>query len=277
MDQIINLFKDFQLVDFFDWLIVSILVYLILKLFKETRAWPILGGLVILILPLIIAPVYKLNTLIWILKNLIPVAATSLVVIFQPELRRGLEQIGRGRMLSRNTGSFDNKSRTINEVLKATRTLSSTRIGALIVLSREASLNEVVENGITMNAQVSKEILLNIFTPNTPLHDGAVIIRDDIIRAAACFLPLTDNPDIAPTTGTRHRAGLGITEVSDALAVAVSEETGAISIMINGKMTRNVDPNELAKLLEQFYIHPKERGVHPFNFIKNHQKNEAPK
>lgn len=268
MDQILNLFRDVQLIDIVDWFVVTMIIYLLLKLFKETRAWPILGGLIVVMIPLIIAPVYKLNTLIWILKGLVPVATTALVVIFQPELRRGLEQIGRGRMFGRASGSAESRGRAVNEVVKSVRTMASTRTGALIVFARETSLTEYVESGIPMDASVSKEVLVNIFTPNTPLHDGAVIIQEEQIKAAACFLPLTDNASIPPTVGTRHRAGMGITEVSDAVVVAVSEETGTISFIVNGRMTRNLDPNELSKLLGQFFVQPRVQNALNFSFRK---------
>lgn len=181
--------------------------------------------------------------------------AIILVVLFQPEFRRGLEQLGRSRF--RNLFSFEEEDRTIKvkslieEIIKAVTEMSRTFTGALIVIERETKLGEIINSGINLDSSVTSELLINIFTPNTPLHDGAVVIRDNKIKAAACFLPLTENPNLSKELGTRHRAALGISEVSDSIVVVVSEESGRISVALNGGLTRNLTSDTLRKALSK--------------------------
>jgi len=183
--------------------------------------------------------------------------AIILVVLFQPEFRRGLEQLGRSRF--RNLFSFEEEDSTIKvkslieEIIKAVTEMSRTFTGALIVIERETKLGEIINSGINLDSNVTSELLINIFTPNTPLHDGAVVIRDNKIKAAACFLPLTENPNLSKELGTRHRAALGISEVSDAIVVVVSEESGRISVALNGGLTRNLTSDTLRKALSKIF------------------------
>src|SRR5699024_5199524 len=198
---------------------------------------------------------FKLYTINWILQNAMQIGLITLVIVFQPELRRMLEYIGRSNILKKSLIDVrgEEMQRLADEIVNATASLSRHKIGALIVFERHTGLSEVVETGTKLNAEISSELLINIFIPNTPLHDGAVVIKGDIIRAAACFLPLTDNQTISKELGTRHRAGIGISEKSDCLVLIVSEETGGISIAENGKITRYVDVDTLREILLNMY------------------------
>ena len=192
-----------------------------------------------------------LHAVQWILDQIWAVIFLILVVIFQPEIRRALEQIGRGRLFSgRTTLTTGDLAHLIDaSMVDAAVSCAKTKTGALLVVERETGLNDYIESGIPVDAKVTKELLLNIFVPNTPLHDGAAIIRGDRVAAAACFLPLSDNPYISMALGTRHRAGIGITEVSDAVVLIVSEETGAISLAQDGKLARHLDERQLRESL----------------------------
>lgn len=203
-----------------------------------------------------LSDVFHLYTLRWLIENLFNVGLIALVVVFQPELRRGLEYIGRMKFFSKSISEFkkENFSRTVNEIVDACLSLSRQKIGALIVIERKTGLNEIVDTGTDIDGLVSSDLLINIFIPNTPLHDGAVVIKSDKIRAAACFLPLTDNQNVPRELGTRHRAALGVTEMSDALAVIVSEETGSISTAEEGVISRYLDENTLREKLLSVYL-----------------------
>jgi diadenylate cyclase len=227
-------------------------------LVKETRAWHLIKGLLFILVAAELSKILGLKTIAYILNNVITVAAIAIVVLFQPELRRGLEQIGRSRV--KDFFSFDETNSrvqitaVIEEIVKACVELSKTYTGALIVIERSTRIGEIINTGTHLESIVSSEILINIFTPNTPLHDGAVIIRGNRIKAAACFLPLTDNPNLSKELGTRHRAALGITEISDSIAIVVSEESGKISFALNGGLTRNLTPDTLRKALNKNLI-----------------------
>ena len=187
------------------------------------------------------------------------VGLMAIIVVFQPELRRILEQLGRTNIISKNN-SISKESDTINEVVQASLSLSRQKIGALIVFERKTGINEIIQTGTNLNADVSRELLINIFIPNTPLHDGAVVIRRNFIKAAACFLPLTENKNLNKDLGTRHRAALGITEKSDCLSLVVSEETGYISIAINGKLYRDLNEERLLNILSMNLINEKSKS-----------------
>lgn len=242
-----------------DILVVAFVLYKLLLLIRETRAEQVLKGLAILLLVTYLSEVLQFSTIYWILKNTATVGVIALLIVFQPELRRALEQIGRGQLLDRLFLHDDQDfTRLINEVVHSVQHLAKTKTGALIVLERKTGVNEVIETGVKIDGELSEALIENIFFENSPLHDGAVIIRGDRIAAAGCFLPLTENSNISKQLGTRHRAALGISEISDAIAIVVSEETGVISIANNGKLTRYLDSKALREMLKKAYIREKE-------------------
>ena len=245
--------------------IVSYVVYKMLLLIRETRAEQVLKGLTILLFVTKLSEWLQLNTIYWILKNTATVGVIALLIVFQPELRKALEQIGRGRIFDRFMFIQDEKDPLffINEIARAVQDMARAKIGALIVIERKTGIGDVIETGVKIDGELSGSLLENIFVPNTPLHDGAVIVRGYRIAAAGCFLPLTDNGNINKQLGTRHRAALGISENSDALAIVVSEETGVISIANNGKLTRYLDSKGLKEILKKVYVKEKE----PRSFI----------
>ncbi|MEK7450201.1 MAG: diadenylate cyclase CdaA [Planctomycetota bacterium] len=238
-------------------IIISILFYYLLISLRGTRGAGILKGLIFITVITFLVVVmstrfFKLSTLHYILKEwFFLVLVFALVVIFQQELRRSLLRLGQSRLLN---PFFSVKSEVITEIIEAALKLSKNRVGALITLEREISLKPYIEGGVQLNAQVSSELLQTIFHPGSPLHDGAVIIREDRIMAAGCLFPLTDNPEISKSVGTRHRSGIGITEESDALVVIVSEETGRISIGVKGQLTTELDETSLQNMLEGLYL-----------------------
>lgn len=250
--------------DIIDILIVSYIIYKALNMVRGTRAVQLLKGILILVLIWGVSTWFDLYTLKWLMNQMFTWSVLAVFIIFQPELRRGLEQLGRGRFFGGRIAENDEEvSKLIGEVIKAVNYLARRKIGALIVFEKETGLNEYTESGIPMRSMVSSELLINIFIPNTPLHDGALIIQGNQIAAAACYLPLSENPFISKELGTRHRAAIGISEVTDALSVVVSEETGQISLAINGQVVRDIKEESLiSKLYEQ--LRPsaplKERG-----------------
>ncbi len=235
--------------------IVSFAVYKIIMLVKETRAWQLIKGLFLILVATELSKILQLTTINFILEKLLSVLALGAIILFQPELRRALEKIGRSRF--KDIFTFDEENMriqttaVIEEIVKACIDLSAKYTGALIVIERDTKIGDIINTGTQLDSSVSTELLVNIFVPDTPLHDGAVIIRDNKIKAAACFLPLTDNPNLSKELGTRHRAALGITEVSDCIAVVVSEESGKISFALNGGLTRNLTSDTLRKALNK--------------------------
>ena len=233
-----------------DIAILSFAIYKLLLLIRGTRAVQLLKGIFAILVLSLVSEFVGLHAVQWILDQIWAVIFLILVVIFQPEIRRALEQIGRGRLFSgRTTLTTGDLAHLIDAMVDAAVSCAKTKTGALLVVERETGLNDYIESGIPVDAKVTKELLLNIFVPNTPLHDGAAIIRGDRVAAAACFLPLSDNPYISMALGTRHRAGIGITEVSDAVVLIVSEETGAISLAQDGKLARHLDERQLRESL----------------------------
>ncbi|HOF27541.1 MAG TPA: diadenylate cyclase CdaA [Clostridia bacterium] len=236
-----------------DIAIVSFLVYKLMIFVKEIRAWSLLKGLLVIVFVAIVSNLLGLQIMTFIFNNIITFAALSVVVLFQPEIRKVLERLGTSEITHffSSTGSDETLMITtvVDEIVKACESMSDRYTGALIVIEKSTKIGEFINTGIQLNADVSKEILENIFVPKTPLHDGAVIIRKDKIVAAACLLPLTDNPNLSTELGMRHRGGLGITEVSDCIAVIVSEESGRISYASNGGLVRNLSPDSLRKAL----------------------------
>jgi diadenylate cyclase len=235
--------------------IVSYIVYKLIVLVRETRAWQLIKGILLILAATELSKLLGLKTINYILQNSLSVLTLGAIVLFQPELRRGLEQIGRSRLKDIfNLDDANNRIRVtalIEEIVKACTEFSRTYTGSLIVIEMNTRVGEIINTGIQLDSNVTSELLINIFTPNTPLHDGAVIIRDNKIKAAACFLPLTDNPNLSKELGTRHRAALGITEVSDCISIVVSEESGKISFALNGGLTRNLTSDTLRKALNK--------------------------
>jgi len=257
--------------DIVDILIVSYIIFHLLKLLRGTRAVQLLKGLIVLIIIWLISQVFQLATLEWLIENVFSVGLLAVIIIFQPELRRALEQLGRGGFLGRSRLVEDQQAtKVVGDVAKAVTYLAKRRIGALIVIERQTGLTDYVETGTYLEAKLSSELLKNIFLPNGPLHDGAVIIREDQIMAAGCYLPLTENPFISKELGTRHRAGIGLSEMSDAVIVIVSEETGQISLAIHGKIERNIgEENVVSRLYEE--LKPPERVPPVFWMLKDRE------
>ena len=241
---------------FIDISIVAWVVYKIIILVRETRAWQLIKGILLLLLATELTNVIGLKTINYLLKNMMQFLAIGGIVLFQPELRRALEKIGRNRFKDLLNFEEADSARikttaVIEEIVKACTDLSSKYIGALIVIERETKIGEIINTGTQVDSHVSSELIKNIFVPDTPLHDGAIVIRNNRIKAAACFLPLTENTNLSKELGTRHRAALGITEVSDSIAVVVSEESGKISFALNGGLTRNLTTDTLRKALNK--------------------------
>ena len=240
--------------------ILTVLIYGLIKWVKNTRAWTLLRGILVVVAFVVISYALDLTTLKWLISRAGGVLLTIVVIIFQPELRRALEQLGRRNALfaffTPNTGrhSEDDKrgpERINNEIVKAVFEMSKAKTGALIVMERQVALDEYVRTGIMMDSMISSQLLVNIFEHNTPLHDGAVFIRNQRIVAATCYLPLSDNMVLSKELGTRHRAGVGISEVSDSLTIIVSEETGAVSLAQDGRLIRHITAEGLKKRLDQ--------------------------
>jgi len=242
----------FNLSSVIDILIVAFLMYRLMLLIKGTRAVQLIKGLAVLLVITAFASLFNLYTINWLLGKSMTALVVALPVVFQPELRRALEKLGRGRFLNHPTlapsGEID-QVKVVNEIIRAVTLLSKNKIGGLIVLERETGLEDHIDTGVKVDGLVTAEFLVNIFVPKTPLHDGAVIIRGDRVAAAACFLPLSESPHLPSDLGTRHRAGIGITEHSDAVAVIISEETGYISLAVEGVINRSLDEVELSKRL----------------------------
>jgi diadenylate cyclase len=238
--------------DLVDVLAVSVVIYYLLRLIRGTRAAQMLLGLVFLGAVYYVAGLVGLPTLERILESLLILLPIAAIVLFQQEIRRGLANFGRNPLWG--FAKQQKVESTFNEIVLAATTLASRRIGALIVIERLEGLRNWIENGISLDAVVTYDLLINLFTPDTPLHDGAVIISEDRIAAAACFLPLTFNPELSTELGTRHRAALGITEETDALAVVVSEETGIVSVARNGELVRDLEGKDLRNTLYEYLI-----------------------
>jgi len=265
------------LTDIVEIIIITFLFYYMLVWIKNTRAWTLLKGLLVVLIFVGIAAVFQMNTIIWIAKNTLSVALIALVVIFQPEMRRALENLGRKNFLSSffsfdfsggETGKFSDK--TINEMVKACYEMGKVKTGALIVVEDEIVLTEYERTGIAVDGILTSQLLINIFEKNTPLHDGAVIVRGDRVVSATCYLPLTDSLTISKDLGTRHRAAVGISEVSDSLTIVVSEENGRVSIAMGGELYRNVDAEFLKNKLA--YIQKREKKVSKIELWKRRLK-----
>ena len=249
---------DIGFADVFEIGFLAFIIYQIIKWIKNTRAWSLVKGLAVILSFWIITLFFNLNVLQWIISNTISVGIIALIVVFQPEFRKALEQLGQ-RNIIRSVFSFDDSrdgnemfsDYTLDEIVRTSFELARKKTGALMVIEGDILLNEFINTGIYVDSAISSELLINIFEPNTPLHDGAVIIRKNRIVAATCYLPLSDNMRLSKELGTRHLAGIGISEMSDSLTIIVSEETGKVSIAKDGKLIRNIDGDYLrAKLVE---------------------------
>lgn len=255
MSDVLWVLSHIQISDVVDILLVAIVFYLLFSLAQGTQAVQLLRGMVLVILVLFLASrVLPLQGFRWLVENALPAFLIAIPVIFQPELRRALERLGRTGSLLVRVQQEEEVERIIDEVARAAHRLSSQRHGALIVFERETGLQEFIETGVAVDAEVKAELLRTIFHPNTALHDKAVIIRNDRIVAASCMLPASQNPQYGGM-GTRHRAAIGLTEESDALVVVVSEETGIISVAYNGRIVRRLDVNRLRNVLLAFFQH----------------------
>ena len=260
--------------------ILSVLIYEILVWIKNTRAWVLLKGLVVILGFALFAELFKLNIILWILEKSLTVAVTALIIIFQPELRKALEQLG-SRNLLNNILSIDDKKveqgfsdKTINELVKATFEMAKVKTGALMVISRSVPLKEIERTGIEVDGIVTSQLLINIFEHNTPLHDGAVVIQGNRVTAATCYLPLSDNMNISKDLGTRHRAAVGISEATDALTIVVSEETGRVSVAQGGKLEKTGSAEHLRSVLRATNGEEKEAPMNRFKIWKGRLKNE---
>lgn len=237
--------------DIVDIIIMAYLFYRIILIIRGTRAEQLVKGLIVLLIAMVISDQTGLDALNWTLRQTMTVGLIAIPIVFQPELRRALEHLGRGKIFKSTYWSWSHQDfeKMLDELTKAIPVLVKKRIGALIVMERSTGLKEWVETGIAVNGVVTAELLVNIFFPRSPLHDGAVIIRGDQIVAAGCYLPLTEDPGLSKELGTRHRAGIGITEHSDAVAITISEETGIISVAHDGVLTRYLDEKKLRRIL----------------------------
>lgn len=235
-----------------DILLVTYVVYKLIMIIRGTRAVQLVKGIAAIFIIWIISNFLGLSTLEFITRQTATFGLLAIIIIFQPELRRGLEQLGRSRLFtSRSAPKNDSMQDTINALVKASNYMGKRRIGALVSIERDTGLNDYAESGIPMQAVVTSELLINIFIPNTPLHDGAVVLKNDRILAAGCYLPLSEDSSISKELGTRHRAALGVSEVTDCITLIISEETGAISISKRGALYRNLTEEQLRELLEQ--------------------------
>jgi len=263
---IIASLPDFKLMDVIDILLLSVIIYWLLKLTSKTRAIQVLKGLGIILLGAWIADLLDLVGTKWILNYVLTAGALVLVIIFQPELRRALAKLGRGT-IELGYAPAGNAQDNIDKILKAVLNLSKKRVGALIVFERKTGLKDVIESGTRIDALVSSELLENLFFTNSPLHDGAVIVCDGRVEAAGCFLPLSENKQVGQELGTRHRAALGVSEVSDSVTLVISEETGVISVAQDGGLVRYLDSKAIRDLLEDMYM-VKQAGKHRVLRIK---------
>lgn len=267
--------------DIIEILIIAYLVYRILIWAKETKAWSLVKGLVVIFVFLFMAVLLQMNTILWIVKNASMVAIMALVIVFQPELRHALESIGRGNVLSSFLPQDESRhldmdftEKTVNEISKACFEMGRAKTGALIVVARADSLADYTRTGIDVDALVTSQLLINIFEHNTPLHDGAVIIKGNRIVAATCYLPLSDNMALSKALGTRHRAGVGISETTDSITVIVSEETGRVSVAMKGKLYGNVNPDDLREKLQAAIVKP-QKDEKKFFWKKQRRDNEG--
>ncbi len=280
IEYIFNFVKLINISDIVDIAIVAFIIYHLINWLRQTRAMQLVKGLLVIFIVMVISDLANFTVLNYVVSTLVQVGMFAIVVIFQPELRSLLERMGRSSVIKMidfakdKNKSYTDAERVCDEIVTAVMNMASQKTGALIVIERETKLGEI-KTGTHIDAIVTSQLLENIFSYNTPLHDGAVIIRDNRVLSAACFLPLTSNTNVSKELGTRHRAALGISEVSDALTIVVSEETGKVSIAVNGSLTRNVGKEPLKKaLLKVMATMDKEIPFINFKFRKGASKDE---
>ena len=255
-DVLNNILFQIRWLDFLDIAVVTFVIYKIIQFIQETRAEQLLKGLIVLFIFTEASGILQLYTINWVLRNTLTVGVIAVLIIFQPELRRALQYLGKGTIFNRYFKDIDPGSaeKITENIMQAVKFFSRNKIGSLIVLEREIAIGEIIETGTRLDSEISKELLINLFNTAAPLHDGAVIIRRDRIIAAGCVLPLTANNNLSSELGTRHRAGIGVTEHSDAVVLIVSEETGAMSVAMNGSLSRFMDTNAMETVVRSIYL-----------------------
>ncbi|MBQ5849981.1 MAG: diadenylate cyclase CdaA [Lachnospiraceae bacterium] len=268
---------NLRIVDIIEIFLISFMVYHIFVWVKHTKVWLLVKGIIIILIFIFLAIIFKMNTIIWIVENVLGLAVTAIIVILQPELRRALEELGRKNLFANflnveknTTELFSDK--TVNDLVKASFDMGKVKTGALIVIENKVKLTEYERTGIEVDGLISSQLLINIFEHNTPLHDGAVIVRGNRVVSATCYLPLSDNMEISKELGTRHRAAVGISEATDALTIVVSEETGKVSVTYEGELYRNLDANGLREKLNM--IQNKEMEEKKHRLRKGRSKDE---
>lgn len=267
------------LVDLVEIIIISFLFYRVLIWIKSTRAWNLFKGIMVILFFVVVAAFFQMSTILWIAENTLNIGLIAVVIIFQPELRNALENIG-GRNFFMNLFTIsktDDKKfsdKTVDELVKAVFAMSKVKTGALIVLEDEIALTEYIRTGIDVDALISSQLLINIFEKNTPLHDGAIIVRGDRVVSATCYLPLSDSLRLSKELGTRHRAAVGISEVSDSLTIIVSEETGKVSVASHGNIYRDLDADGLREKLKEMQSRGEEESHARLLKLKRRFKNE---
>lgn len=288
MEMISNFIQDYlskvyipqmSLTDALEIVIIAFIIYHVMVWIKDTRAWTLLKGILVLLAFTMVAILFNMETILWLAGKTLNVGIIAIVVIFQPELRKALEQLGQQKLIKSIIPIDDSKKdnerfsdTTVNELVRATYELAKVKTGALMVIEQDFNLSDYIKTGISVDAVISSQLLINIFEHNTPLHDGAVIIRGNRIVSATCYLPLSDNMRLSKELGTRHRAGVGVSEVTDSLTIIVSEETGKVSIAFGGELIRNVDQEYLRKKL--VYLQNKSIDAKSFRIWKGKMKNE---
>jgi diadenylate cyclase len=252
-------FADFSfmrlLANTIDILLVWYVIYKLIMIVRGTKAVQLLKGIFVILIVKIISDQFHLQTLGWMMQQVLTWGFLAIIIIFQPELRRALEQLGRGRFFSRSSSQEEeDQEKMVESITKAVDYMAKRRIGALISVERETGMGDYIETGVQLQSKISSELLINIFIPNTPLHDGAVILQRNTVAAAACYLPLSESPFISKELGTRHRAALGISEVTDSITVIVSEETGSVSLTKNGELLRDLSSDKFKEVLSKELI-----------------------
>ena len=252
--------------DVLDILIVAIIIYALIRITKGTRALQVLKGLGMILILAIVFAIFNFQTVSWILNWLVSASAIVLVILFQPEIRRALEKLGSSKIFGMSIGVTRGGEKIIAELMRAITDMAKHKVGALIVFQRKTGLTDIVETGIPIHADITSELVENIFYPNTPLHDGAMIISEGKILAAGCFLPLSSNKEISSELGTRHRAALGVSEVSDSYTIVVSEERGIISCMRDGSIVTDMDSGMLRSTLEDIFLEQEDDDKKPLAY-----------
>lgn len=267
---------SFSPIDFIEILIIAFLFYHILLWIKSTKAWNLFKGIIVILLFVLVSAIFQMNTILWLAERTLNVGLIALVIIFQPELRKALENLGEKNFFGKifNFSKSDEckfSDRTIEELIKACYAMGKVRTGALIVIEDEILLNEYIRTGIDIDAILSSQLLINIFEKNTPLHDGAVIVRGDRVVSATCYLPLSDSLSLSKNLGTRHRAAVGVSEVSDSLTIVVSEETGKVSIASRGQIYHGIDADFLREKLQ--YLQNQNHEVTKLELLRRRFRN----